>query len=288
MNYTGGKYKTLEYILPHFPNNIQNFVDLFAGGLNVCLNAEAKKIYANDQISYMMEMYEFFCNTETDELLALIKKRILEFDLSKTNEDGYKKLRAEYNRHKTPLDLFVLTCYSFNNQIRFNNRHEFNISFGKGRSSFNKSIEDNLVKFCNALHNKDVVFSSLDFRDFDLRLIGKDDFLYCDPPYLISNGPYNDGKRGFKNWDAEDDMDLMSMLDQVDSSGGRFLLSNVFYHKGVANEPLMKWSEKYNVRRVFNDYSNCNYQKKNRKDATLEVVIFNYEREVSRRTDGSD
>ena len=38
MNYTGGKYKILEHIIPSFPAEMNNFVDLFAGGLNVGIN----------------------------------------------------------------------------------------------------------------------------------------------------------------------------------------------------------------------------------------------------------
>ena len=46
MNYTGGKYKILNNIIPSFPSGIKNFVDLFAGGLNVGINvnADTKKI----------------------------------------------------------------------------------------------------------------------------------------------------------------------------------------------------------------------------------------------------
>ena len=48
---------------------------------------------------------------------------------------------------KNILDLFVLICYSFNHQIRFNNKHEFNTSFGKERSSFNNNIKKNIENF---------------------------------------------------------------------------------------------------------------------------------------------
>ena len=47
MNYTGGKYKLLPYILPSFPGELSRFVDLFAGGLNVGINVQADVIYAN-------------------------------------------------------------------------------------------------------------------------------------------------------------------------------------------------------------------------------------------------
>ena len=48
MNYIGGKYKLLPQILPHFPNYIGTFVDLFSGGCNVSINVNANKIICND------------------------------------------------------------------------------------------------------------------------------------------------------------------------------------------------------------------------------------------------
>ena len=60
MNYTGGKYKILKHIIPNFPKDIHNFVDLFAGGLNVGINIDADTIYANDQITYLIDLYRFF------------------------------------------------------------------------------------------------------------------------------------------------------------------------------------------------------------------------------------
>ena len=69
LNYTGGKFKILEHILPGFPAPVNRFVDLFAGGLNVGINAEANVIYANDQITYLIDLYEFFRSTPVDVLL---------------------------------------------------------------------------------------------------------------------------------------------------------------------------------------------------------------------------
>lgn len=47
LNYIGGKYKLLKDILKEFPQNIDNFLDMFAGGLNVGINVEANNIYVN-------------------------------------------------------------------------------------------------------------------------------------------------------------------------------------------------------------------------------------------------
>lgn len=277
MNYIGGKYKILEHIIPSFPSTMGNFVDLFAGGLNVGINVQADTIYANDQITYLIELYKFFQDTPTDVLLRQIKDRIAAFGLSQTNTEGYNALRSEYNKSKSLLDLFVLTCYSFNHQIRFNSKHEFNTPFGKDRSSFNDSIERNLILFCNALHEKNIVFSTGDFREFDFSRLTKGAVVYCDPPYLITTGSYNDGKRGFKDWTDAEDSDLLSLLDKLNDKGILFALSNVFAHKGQTNDALIEWSKKYNVLYIDKTYSNCSYHFKDRGAKTVEVLIKNYE-----------
>lgn len=277
MNYTGGKYKILEHIIPSFPKSINNFVDLFAGGLNVGINVPADTIYANDQITYLIELYQLFQDTPVDSLLAAIKERIAHFDLSQTNAEGYNALRAEYNQSRSLLDLFVLTCYSFNHQIRFNSKHEFNTPFGRERSSFNESIERNLVQFCTALRKKNIIFSIGDFRDFDFTRLAKGDVVYCDPPYLITTGSYNDGKRGFKDWTEAEDSDLLALLDKLTEQGILFALSNVFAHKGQTNDALIEWSKKYNVQYIDKTYSNCSYHFKDRGTKTVEVLITNYE-----------
>jgi DNA adenine methylase len=280
LNYTGGKYKLLPNIHPAFVSGSRRFVDLFAGGFNVGINIDADEIYCNDQITYLIELYRYFRETSFEEITQRICDRIEEFSLSDTNEDGYKLFRSIYNNNPNPLDLFVLTCYAFNHQIRFNSRHEFNTPFGRERSSYNDSIERNIYMFCTALKEKNVVFSTSDFINFDFSDFNDRDFVYCDPPYLISNGSYNDGKRGFKDWTKKEEHELLRLLDSLNERGIRFALSNVFYHKGETNELLINWSENYSVTYLDKTYSNCSYHFKDRATKTVEVLITNYDVEV--------
>ena len=53
LNYIGGKAKILDQILPLFPKEIDNFIDLFAGGCNVGINVRANKVYFNDNLKYV-------------------------------------------------------------------------------------------------------------------------------------------------------------------------------------------------------------------------------------------
>ena len=279
LNYIGAKTTLLDQILPLFPNNINTFVDLFAGGCNVGINIKAQKVIFNDNLSFLIDMYEYFMRTNIDKLILEIESKIKSYDLSKTNVEGYNNLRIEYNSLRKPIDLFILICYSFNHQIRFNNKHEFNVPLGKERSSYNERIKDNLIKFKNKLHTIDAHFSKYDFTNFKFDELHKTDFVYCDPPYLITTGSYNDGKRGFKGWTPKEEIELLSALDYLNKKGIRFALSNVVKHKGLENEYLINWIDNnkssFKVNYLNFNYKNSNYQTSKKK--STEVLITNYE-----------
>ncbi|HIP26716.1 MAG TPA: Dam family site-specific DNA-(adenine-N6)-methyltransferase [Flavobacteriaceae bacterium] len=279
LNYIGGKHKLLNQIIPLFPKKINTFVDLFAGGCNVGINIQAKKIIFNDNLTYLIELFNIFKNDDINDTINHIENRINEFQLSKINESGYKEFRSFYNKNKIPLDLFVLIAYSFNHQIRFNNSHEFNNPFGKNRSSFNETMKSNLINFINNLQNKENEFLNDSFENFNFSKLSENDFVYCDPPYLITTGSYNDGKRGFKGWTEKEETELLNVLDYLDSQNINFALSNVIEHKGNENTLLKNWlkEREYKINYLNQNYANSNYQTKIRDDkASIEVLITNY------------
>lgn len=278
MNYIGGKYKLLTQILSLFPSKINKFYDVFGGGANLSLNVDSEYVYYNDIVPYVSEVLKGMSETTADECVNKIKEIIDEYELSKTNIDGFKKLRDDYNAgRKDWLTFYTLMCYSFNNQYRFNNNHEYNSSFGHHKSCFSNVTEKKIKKAIERLDNIDIVFGNKDFRDIDFSDADENDLVYLDPPYLITCGNYNDGKRGFKGWNEQDDIDLMNLCDSLDSRGVRFAMSNVFENKGNRNERLIEWSKRYNVHYINNTYNNSNYQSKDKgKNTTVEVLITNY------------
>lgn len=279
LNYIGGKYKLLNQITPLFPNNINTFIDLFAGGCNVGINVNANKIILNDNLTYLIELFKVFKNDNIELIINHIENRINEFQLSKINEEGYKKFRNFYNETKLPLDLFVLIAFSFNHQIRFNNSHKFNNPFGKNRSSFNNNMRNNLINFISKLQNGNFNFVNQSFENFDFSQLSKNDFVYCDPPYLITTGSYNDGKRGFKGWSQKEEIELLNILDDLENKNIKFALSNVIEHKGKENFLLKDWllNRAYTLNYLDKDYANSSYQTKDRdKKASIEVLITNY------------
>lgn len=274
LNYIGGKYKLLKQIVPLFPKKINKFVDLFAGGFNVGINVDANKIYANDINDYVIEILKTFKKEDVEKIVNHIESRINEFGLSKTNEEGFLKFRVFYNQNKNPLDLYTLICYSFNYQFRFNNNHEYNNPFGRSRSQFSEDLKRKLLIFIEALKSKDIYFSSYEFENFDFSNLSKNDLVYCDPPYLITTGSYNDGNRGFKDWNEQQEIKLLNLLDELNKRNIKFALSNVLTHKGKENKILIDWSKKYKVCYLNHNYSNSSHNTK--KGYSEEVLITNY------------
>ena len=271
MNYTGGKYKLLNQILPLFPKNINTFVDLFTGGCNVAVNVNANKIIANDLCTQVINTYKGIQNNNTEKAIEMIEKIINEYDLSKENREGYLELRKAYNDGNKEWHIFyTLLAYSFNNQIRFNKKGEFNMPFGKGRSSFNPTLKKKFEDFSNAIHNKNIKFTNNDFKKLNIDKLKDDDFVYLDPPYLVTEATYNTG------WNEETEKELLSLCDRLNEKGIKFAISNVLEHNGSKNEILINWSKNYNVNYLDYNYSNCNYHKKDNGHKSIEVLITNY------------
>ena len=287
MNYTGGKYKLLHQIEPLFPEDINLFVDLFTGGGNIAVNVKANKIVANDCEENIIGIYKTFQKYDNvDELIAQIEEIIKTYGLTIDNTEAYNKFRNDYNNLKTsqgnyPLPissynmdilLYVLICYSFNHQYRFNSKGEFNMPFGKERSQWNENMKNNLINFHRRIKEKDIVFLNKDFRQLKVDKLGINDFVYCDPPYLITCATYNE-KDG---WNQECEEDLLKLLDELNTKKIKFALSNVLYSKGKTNDLLIEWSKKYTVHHLDYTYQNCNYHTKDKTNKSDEVLITNY------------
>ena len=294
-NYTGGKFKLLEQLQPLFDEK-EVFLDLFAGGGNVGINSSSSKVIFNDSNEKLIDLIKFIKDTDTDVLLKQIDNIIDEYDLSNTSLYGYSYYNsdssrglAEYNKKRflklrddfndkvlagkvDHLMLYVLIVYSFNNQIRFNRKGLFNLPVGK--RDFNSKMRSKLMLFSEELKSKDVQFIKKDFREISLDDFSQDTFIYCDPPYLITNATYNENGM----WTEKEEKDLLKFLDKANEKGFRFALSNVLKSKNKRNDILYNWIESkgYYCNRLNKSYSNSNYHRKNKNSISEEVLITNY------------
>ena len=275
INYIGNKYKLISQIIPLFPEKISTFVDVFGGSGTVLINTNAEHYIYNDINPYVEGIFRGLIETDTQTIIDAIEKIIQEYSLSKTNKDGFEKLRDFYNKEdnkeKDWITLYTLMCHSFNHQFRFNTKHEYNSSFGKNRSYFSARQKIDLCHMKEKM-TTDIVTMSKSFKDIDYSDFDENDLLYFDPPYLNSVGNYNDGKRGFEGWNEKNERDLLDLLDSLNGKT-RFALSNNLKYE---NDLLNKFKDKYKVYSLSGNYVNCNYHKLDR-SKDKEVLIINYD-----------
>ena len=120
---------------------------------------------------------------------------------------------------------------------------------------------------CNEIN---IQFENKDYKEF-LSKINKNDFVYCDPPYLATCGAYNDGKRGFNGWDKIQQEKLLEFLIELDKKEVKFMLSNYTEHDNLNNDDLIVWATNNKFKVIFND----KITKRNRQDRR-ELIIINY------------
>lgn len=295
LNYIGGKARILDQLLPVFPEHVSTFVDLFCGGCNVGINTYAERYIYNDSNRELIGLLKMFLRLNTKTILRRLDEIVEHYGFSKTkdhnfayyggnpmkgvsryNKEPFLRLRQNYNN--TPRNnqhyimLYALIVFGFNNQMRFNDRGEYNLPVGK--RDFNDVIRHKLEVFVDKLKEQRPLMQNKDFRRFDINQLDTQSLVYLDPPYLISTATYNEGG----GWTEREETDLLRFMDVLNARGIKFVLSNMLEHKGRKNQLLINWIGQRNLHVVdINmDYSNSNYQVEGKDSRTKEVLVKNY------------
>lgn len=290
--YVGDKFKLMPQLLKIFPKNISTYYEPFCGGGSSFLNVNANKYILNDVDEYMIKMHKMLAeNSHTPEMFNIIinnienkyklsashkqdiipnelKKQFPKTYFAKFNKVSYEKMRNDFNVNKSNMELlYVLLIYGFNRMLRFNGKGDFNLPVGN--VDFNQNVVDAINNYFHFAKNNDIKFSSLDFREFIKRQDFKqNDFVYLDPPYLITDSEYN------KIWTEKDEMDLLNMLDELNSKGVRFAISNMVIAKGRTNQIFLDWAKKYKIYDIDSNYISYH---DNTNKTSKEVLVTNYD-----------
>lgn len=296
--YVGDKYKLMPQLEKLFPVNINNYYEPFVGGGSSFLNTEAKNFFLNDINEYVIQLHcylqsfreskdKFFESLfRTIEKYGLscsflgkivpdeLKKEFIKTYYSRYNKENYMKMREDYNKNKSNFELlYLLLIYGFNHMIRFNLKGEFNLPVGN--VDFNKNVYNALNNYFDFSKKNNLNFFNQDYKEFLInRDFEKNDFVYLDPPYLISNSEYN------KIWNEKTEEELYQILDNIDNQDVKFGLSNLVIHKDKKNEILLDWMKKYKVYEVNSNY--ISRFDNTRKINSREVYVTNYEKEKIR------
>lgn len=271
--YVGDKYKLIDEIKSYFPTTINRLIEPFVGGGSVFLNVEANSYLLNDIDAIVIDLHKYLClqSSNPHAFIEGLLRKIKEFGLScsfvediipneikekhkKTyyavyNKNSYQNIKNIYNSsNDRPIDLlYLLKIYGFNRMHRFNKNNEFNVPVGN--VDFNKNVVNALNNYFSCVHNNDISWFCLDFKDFIESIsFQNNDLVYLDPPYLITFSEYN------KLWNEQTEKELLDLLDKLNQQGIKFAISNVTHYKGRINELFLNWSENYHCHYIKSNY----------------------------------
>ena len=270
LNFSGNKFKLLPQLLPLFPKNISTFVDVFDGSFTIGQNIDCDKIIYNELDSRIFNLVQYISTCDYNEEKIVLNGLIDQYQLGKNTKEEYVKLRIDYNNTQDSRLLFLLSCFSFNYQIRFNSKGEFNMPCGN--RGFSKNMDEWFRKSNELCKNKDIKFINNSFNE--LIYTNKDDnlFFYCDPPYLQTIATYTENGA----WNLDKEYEMYKLLDDLNEKGIKFGLSNTMWYHNEENLVLKEWSKKYKVVELDFNYTNNNRHKKDNDEKTVEVYICNY------------
>lgn len=272
LNYIGSKAKVVPDIEKYTPNNIENYIDAFGGGFNVGINVSADKVRYNDLNYFVRGIIESLRKYDTYSYIQYMHRIEKMYGLEKGNSESYLAARNAYNscpiEERDPRFLLTIILYGFQQQIRFNSNHDFNNPVGV--RWFNDKVLEKLISFSRRIKEIDCDFSCNTYSVFEDTLTNNT-FIYLDPPYMLTTGSYNDGKRGFNGWNEKQESELFEFCDRINENGGQFMLSYVAEHKGKTNLNLLSWVKDncYNMINLGNIIGISGSRRK-------EVLIVNY------------
>lgn len=268
LNYSGSKDTLLPAMYKELPPHIDTFVDAMGGAFNVGANIAAlNSVVYNELNPFVYEIVNMLVNSDKEELLTQIEKKIHDNRLKKADKEAYIAFRRRYNiGKKSPLDLFILHMYSFQNLIRFNNKHEFNTPVGN--AGYNYRMRLRIENFCPKASK--IIMQQGSYENLNYTQYDKGTVFYFDPPYLITTAEYNDGRRGIEGWNTDSEAKLLCFLCELDKKGYYFMLTNVLEHQGRTNNLLKEWISTHNYNVVEIGKSGTRYPR-------TEILVKNFE-----------
>ena len=195
IKWAGGKRGLISQILPHLPQNFNNYFEPFVGSgafffalynLGMLKN---KKVYLFDKNKELINTYNIIKNNPNE-----LIKQLKEFQIKHSKEFYYqiRELDRDKNYHTfSPVlkaaRFIYLNKTCFNGLYRVNKKGFFNVPIGKYK---NPKIldEENILLVSNALQNTEII--CCDFSEIS-NYIEKNDFVYFDPPYYPINETSN-------------------------------------------------------------------------------------------------
>ncbi|MEG3686073.1 Dam family site-specific DNA-(adenine-N6)-methyltransferase [Escherichia fergusonii] len=238
--WAGGKFGVLEQIFRYLPEG-KRLIEPFVGGGAVFMNAGYQENLLNDVNADLINFYKTL-QREAHSLITLAHR----FFLDHNTQEGFLAVRNAFNKqvyddlHRAAAFLF-LNRHCFNGLTRYNQAGEFNVGYGKYKSTHFPLQE--MEAFLGAEGRSEFVCG--DFAVV-IEAAGEGDVIFCDPPYEPL--PNTEGFTNYSGHDFkfEEQKRLVSLLTDAHRRGAKVLITNsgapnireLYQDSGFRVEPL--------------------------------------------------
>lgn len=217
LKYPGGKYKSLSKILPHLGES-RRLIEPFCGGASVTLNTDYDCYFLSDVNFDLIYFYECIAQ-DGDKFLGYLQEVFWNYP---ETAESYYKIRTRFNAMLTPnwtkaAFFFWLNRRGFNGLVRYNQKGEYNVPYGNYARPVYPLEELQVL----AQKLQRTILTPAGFG-YAMSLAGKDDTIYCDPPYL---GTYS-GYYG-SEFDYIQHRRLLIMAQRAAAKGAKVIISNI-------------------------------------------------------------
>jgi DNA adenine methylase len=222
LRWAGGKRRLVPFLLKALPSDIGSLTynEPFVGAGALFLALRPRKARLSDANAHLIDCYSYVC-WKPDQIADYLSAHS-----AKTGKRYYYEVRDKYNRASASAAQAARFIYlnktCFNGIFRVNVQGEFNVPYGHKNPPLLPSRKE--LRAASAL----LKGATLRISDFSTSLaaLGKNDFVYLDPPYPPINGTsyfthYTADRFGERDQEA-----LADSVKALDARGAKFMMSN--------------------------------------------------------------
>lgn len=219
LKWAGGKSKLIQQYSPYFPQEFKNYYEPFLGGGAVFFNLLPSSAILTDINPDLINTYLVVQN-HVDDLIVLLQ----EHQARHCKEYYYQVRDRTYTSQvEKAARLIYLNKTCFNGLYRENRSGKFNVPIGRYK---NPNICPADLLRCASNNLK---YSQIEVRSFDAVLeyaIGRDDFVYFDPPYHPLSYTSNFTSYSRYAFGENEQIKLRDTFAQLAKRGVKVMLSN--------------------------------------------------------------
>lgn len=246
LRWAGSKRSVVAKLAENSPPQFERYIEPFVGSGALFFHLAPNEALLSDLNPEVVNLF-----TQVRSYPAPLHALLLSLPRDK---ETYLAIRERFGTESDPLEratsMLYLNRNCFNGLYRTNKSGKFNVPYAAAGRGAYPTLKD-FEACANRLQN--VTIRHGDFFDVVAQAVQQGDFVYLDPPYLLSKGrifsEYVKGHFSHKDTDR-----LAHLLEVIDQRGAKFLLS--FIDDEVIHEIAQKWSsETYLVQKNISGFA---------------------------------